>query len=203
MRKLLALLAAGAMFAAAPASAVTVVNVDASTGSLGTVVTEAPGLFEADLELLTGGSVSFDLIYGADDQGVVEFNAFVDFFTSVGISQLLVTLTGDPDTVFGPAGDLTGAFSFPVATFAPDGRQLVVAIKGGPEPDALPGLEFVSLSLGDAGQGGDNFSINLGGLPSGAFTITFQAVPAPASLTLFGLGAIGLLAARRGGGERR
>lgn len=187
MRSFTALLAAGAIFAATPALAVTASFLSASAGSDGTVVTAADQLLQLDVELQEGGLVTFLAVSDSNDNGFIDFDAFVDLFSSFGINELSVSISGDDSVNFATLGTVSGAFSTATLNGAAGDRTLRIDFEG---------PEFVSATLGDTGFGGTDFRIGVPSVPA-TFFITFQAVPAPAALALFGLGVLGLAALRR------
>ena len=185
MRIEIPLAAALVVAAATPAAAVTA-TFEALSGDIsGTVVTAAPDLLEVDLELGSYADGRFIVTRTADDGDTLSFNAFVDFFASTGIEFLNVAVT--PIADFAQIGDVEAAFS--TATVVGEDSGVLITF----DPN-----EFVSVTLGDVGFGGDDFLIDISAVGVGeSFDIFFTAVPAPASLALFGLGALALGATRR------
>lgn len=181
MRNILTAALLSAAFVA-PAHAVSISNVTTTGGSTVDIVTSTPGLIELDAVLTgSGGRVTLDLL-GSPDLTGFDFNAFSEFASApFGVNQLVLELGGGAS--FETVGTASGAFS--IAGLSVDGNRAVVTFTG---------REFVSATLGDV-FGGTDFRIAIA--PGMEGTLSLFAVPAPAAIALFGLGALGLATLRR------
>lgn len=183
MRNLVLLTAAAVSLAAVPASAVTI----AATSGAGAVTftNAAPGSLQADVALRIGQSVTLDLAVEAGDAAGISFSSIVSLFTGFGARAVTIDLSNG--AFFSTIGSAVPAFSS--ATIGGSSSNAVIRFSP---------REFVELAMGDVGFGGTDWVITPGPGDQGIgnFSLSFNAVPAPAALLLFGMG-LAVLAARR------
>jgi hypothetical protein len=116
------------------------------------------------------------------------FNPFGEVGEVVSDSQIVLTNTAGIELFFSP-----GAFNGPVFDFT--GGQTITGVS----LDGASTVTPVSITLSPDGSGGQLVAINMEGLPFPAdanVTVDVQttgAAPEPASLTMLGIGAFGLL----------
>jgi hypothetical protein len=184
MRNLALVTAFAVSLAAAPASAVTIAATS-GTGAV-TFTNAVPGSLQADVALRIGQSVTLDLEVEAGDAAGISFSSIVSLFAGLGARAVTIDLSNG--AFFSTIGSIVPAFSS--ATIG--GTSSSALIRFSPR-------EFVEVAVGNTGFGGTDWVItpSPGDIAISDFTLTVAAVPAPAALALFGLGFVGLAAARR------
>lgn len=183
------LLAAGALLAAAPAAAVSVVDVRVAGGNNITFLNAGPGLLETDLALRDFRSTVWTV--RADTPGEsFAFNGFIDVFTGVtlglGLKTLVIGLEG---VSFEAVGSITPAFSTLIASNL-SGSRLTLRFSGEGE--------FLNVGLGSiAGDRDFRFAFDPG-VTEGRITLRALAVPEPGTwaLLIAGFGLVGFMVRR-------
>lgn len=178
--------AIAAIAATTSASALTVAF-SAVQGAPGTVSVFSQGanLLELDLTLGSLSNATIEVTRDAGDADLVQFNAFIEALNDISSLDIGLTFnaefTNDPNLI---------AFTSTNAQLFRRADRVFVEF----DPAETSGI-----ALGDTtGLGSDNFVLDISRVAVGdTFTIFISAVPAPATLALFGLGFIGLAAARR------
>lgn len=186
MRNLALITAFAVSLAAAPASAVTIAATS-GTGAV-TFTNAVPGSIQADVALRIGQSVTLDLEVEAGDAAGISFDSIVNLLTGYGARAVMIDLSN-------------GAFFSTIGTAVPAFSSATI---GGTSSSAFVRFsphEFVAVAVGDTGFGGTNWVITPGpgDLAIGNFSLTISAVPAPATLALFGLGLASIAGLRRRG----
>lgn len=190
------LLAALALAVAAPAAAVTITGTTVAGGNSVTPVTTEPGTLEVDFGISSSSPIRLDLLTDSDET-TIAFNANIDsFLTTVGngapLRRLTLSLGGGAS--FATIGSIAPAFS--TANGVLDASGTIFTINFDP-------AENFGLVLGDIGNGGSNFGIDVANLQAGsAFTLSLgAAVPEPASWAMLvaGFGLVGGALRRRSG----
>lgn len=175
---------ATSLLAAGSGQAVTIGSVS-GTGAL-LFASSGAGLLQADVRLMPGQRITLGLSVEAGDLTGIIFGSIVDLPGPFGTNGLTLSLSDG--AVFSVIGSLVPAFS--TATISGTASDVSVAFTP---------REFVGAEIGDVGFGGTNWVIAPGaGTGDGAnFSLTFSAVPAPATLALFGLALAGVAVSRR------
>jgi hypothetical protein len=185
----IALALAGMILLAAPAAAVTVSSVSASGGNSATIVTQAPGLLEADFAFAASSPIRLGLTSDAGERDFA-FNSAVEFFTGAAARRNMRSLTVSLDgAIFTGLGAVAPTFAGYTAWLSPDAAFLRIGFTSPGEPNAV--------LLGSL-AGGDDFMLRFAG--GDTATLTLRAVvpePGTWALLIAGFGLVGV-ALRRG-----
>jgi len=195
MRKLLSSLALGAaVLAAAPASAVTVIETSAGNGNAAIPFGLTSSQISVDFDIRQTSPIS--LLFGVEqgDADAYNFDSLVSVFTGVGpqangLRRLRLSLT---DGATFTLGTVTPSFSVAGVQMNAAGNQVDMMF----DP-----AENVAVELGSLDGTNGDFIINRGNIaPGGTFNLSVaSAVPEPASwlMLITGFGLLGSVIRRR------
>jgi len=183
-------LAAAALtsLSALPASAALLVQ-SHTTGASSVTDYSGSGLVSFDLDLQDAAPLRLDFLIEAGDGATLDFNAILRNFSSLGLGQLALQLTGGS---FATAGSASG--------FGVTGQ---VHLAGSQAEVLFPTPQYLDIFLADplaSGSPAQDWQLDISTLRAGdTLSLAIRSVPEPTSLLLAALGLGLLLAARKRG----